>query len=417
MRYRSVLDAVIGYEMKNIESSIKQFSSIKLPVILITSLFFLWGFSYGLLDVLNKHFQEVLHIGKRESSLLQAAYFGAYFMMALPAGKLMQRYGYKAGILSGLIIFAIGACLFYPAAHFFSFNAFLLALFVLATGLTFLETAANPLMTVIGKPERAAFRLNLAQSFNGVGSIAGPLLGGYLFFGSSGGRGNFNQVQYMYMAIALVVLLLALVIFKTQMPEPDKLVKASGAFKVSDLFRDKRFMAAVIAQFFYVAAQVGVAAFFINYCTEQGDSGNKTASYFLSIAMILFTLGRFTGTALLRIIAPNKLLTGYALINVVLCIVVVFAIKPFNIIALMVIFFYESVMFPTIFTMGLRNMNDRTQIASSVLVMSIVGGAIVPYFMGMIADAYSTAFAYLIPMFCFIIVGWFGWISSKENAV
>jgi len=133
--------------------------------------------------------------------------------------------------------------------------------------------------------------------------------------------------------------------------------------------------------------------------------------------MILFTLGRFTGTALLRIISPNKLLTGYALINVVLCIVVVFALKPFNIIALMVIFFYESVMFPTIFTMGLRNMNDRTQIASSVLVMSIVGGAIVPYFMGMIADAYSTAFAYLLPMFCFIIVGWFGWISSKENTV
>jgi FHS family L-fucose permease-like MFS transporter len=403
--------------MKNIEASIKQFSSIKLPVILITSLFFLWGFSYGLLDVLNKHFQEVLHIGKRESSLLQAAYFGAYFMMALPAGKLMQRFGYKTGILSGLIIFSCGAFLFYPAALFFNFSAFLFALFVLATGLTFLETAANPLMTVIGKPERAAFRLNLAQSFNGVGSIAGPLLGGYFFFGLSNATENFNQVQFMYLGIGLAVLILALVIFKTQMPEPDKLVKASGPSKISDLFRDKRFMAAVIAQFFYVAAQVGVAAFFINYCTEQGGSGNKTASYFLSIAMVLFTLGRFTGTALLRIIAPSKLLTGYAFINVVLCLVVVFAIKPFNIIALIVIFFYESVMFPTIFTMGLRNMNDRTQIASSVLVMSIVGGAIVPYFMGMIADRFSTATAYLIPMFCFMIVAWFGWISSKENAV
>ncbi|HRO69697.1 MAG TPA: MFS transporter, partial [Chitinophagaceae bacterium] len=192
-----------------------------LPIILVTSLFFLWGFAYGLLDVLNKHFQETLNITKGRSMLLQAAYFGAYFLIALPAGLFMQRRGYKKGIIFGLLLYATGALLFYPSAQNASFSFFLLALFILASGLTFLETAANPYVTVLGKPETSEFRLNLSQSFNGVGAFLGPLVGGLLFFGdeSSTGTDGLESVQWVYIAIAAVVLVVAAFFLRTPMPE------------------------------------------------------------------------------------------------------------------------------------------------------------------------------------------------------
>src|SRR5215217_2445485 len=226
--------------------------SYTLPIILVTSLFFLWGLAYGLLDVLNKHFQETLNITKQRSTLLQAAYFGAYFLIALPAGLFMQRVGYKKGIITGLLLYAAGALLFYPSAQNSSFTFFLLALFVLASGLTFLETAANPYITVLGNPETSEFRLNLSQSFNGVGSFVGPIIGGALFFGDKAttGKEELDSVKLVYIAIAALVLLVAILFMVTRMPEvkEEELVINKNSHSGKTLVQHTHFVWAVVAQ-------------------------------------------------------------------------------------------------------------------------------------------------------------------------
>ena len=380
-----------------------------LPIVLVTSLFFLWGLAYGLLDVLNKHFQEALDITKQRSMLLQAAYFGAYFLIALPAGLFMQRVGYKKGIITGLLLYAAGAILFYPAAQNASFSFFLLALFILASGLTFLETAANPYMTVLGKSETAAFRLNLAQSFNGVGAFFGPIIGAQLFFGNQAARQvpELDSVKFVYIAIAVVVLIVAFLFVKTQMPEvkEEELVADQQIRNNKTLFQHRHFVWAVAAQFFYVAAQVGIAALFINYCTEKGlGITNERAAYFLSGSLLLFTVGRFAGTAMMKLMAPNKLLAIYALVNILLCAGVIWLQGMISIYTLMAIFFFESIMFPTIFALGVKNLGVHTKKGASFIIMAIVGGALVPYGMGILAEAYSTPFSYIIPLICFVVV-------------
>ena len=380
-----------------------------LPIILITSLFFLWGLAYGLLDVLNKHFQETLNITKQRSTLLQAAYFGAYFLIALPAGFFMQKVGYRKGIITGLLLYATGAILFYPSAQNESFPFFLLALFVLASGLTFLETAANPYITVLGKPETSEFRLNFAQSFNGVGSFLGPIIGGALFFGNKPtvGASQLDSVKYVYIAIAAVVLLVAFLFFKTPMPEvkEEELVIDEKGHAGKKLFGHTHFVWAVVAQFFYIAAQVGIAALFINYCTEKNIGiNNERAAYLLSGSLVLFTAGRFAGTALMKIIAPNKLLALYALINIGLSFVVIMAPGIISVYSLMAIFFFESIMFPTIFALGIKNLGVYTKKGASYIIMSIVGGALVPLVMGSLAQSRSTSFSYIVPLICFVFV-------------
>ena len=380
-----------------------------LPIILVTSLFFLWGLAYGLLDVLNKHFQETLNITKQRSTLLQAAYFGAYFLIALPAGVFMQKAGYRKGIITGLLLYATGAILFYPSAQNESFPFFLLALFVLASGLTFLETAANPYITVLGKPETSEFRLNLAQSFNGVGSFLGPIIGGALFFGGKPTTGStqLDTVKYVYIAIAVIVLLVAFLFFKTPMPEvkEEELVIDKKEHAGKKLFQHTHFVWAIVAQFFYVAAQVGIAALFINYCTEKNVGiDNERASYLLSGSLVLFTAGRFAGTALMKVIAPNRLLALYAIINIGLCSVVVMAPGIISVYSLIAIFFFESIMFPTIFALGVKNLGIYTKKGASYIIMSIVGGALVPILMGSLAQSHSTPFSYIVPMICFVFV-------------
>ncbi len=392
-----------------------------IPLILVTSLFFLWGLAYGLLDVLNKHFQEALNVTKARSTLLQAAYFGAYFLIALPAGLFMNRFGYKNGILLGLLLYALGAFLFYPSAQMASFNFFLLALFILASGLTCLETAANPYVTVLGDPATSAFRLNLSQCFNGVGSFVGPLIAAELFFGGSSGEGNSNldSVKTVYIVIAIVVLCIAFMFRRTYLPEikEERALPEQQATAVSkSLFQHRHFTFGVIAQFFYVAAQVGIAALFINYCTEA-DPGinNAKGSYLLSISLALFTAGRFAGTALMKKVAPNRLLTAFALINVLLCIVVIWGKGWLSVYSLMAVFFFESIMFPTIFALGVKDMGPLTKKASSFQIMAIVGGAVMPFAMGLLAEN-GTAQSYIIPLLCFIIVAWYGWRGYRVKS-
>lgn len=391
-----------------------------LPFVMITSLFFLWGFAYGLLDVLNKHFQETLNITKSRSTLLQAAYFGAYFIVALPAGLFMNRYGYKRGIILGLLLYAAGAFVFYPASEASSFNLFLLALFILASGLACLETAANPYVTVLGDPETATTRLNLSQCFNGVGSFLGPVIASYLFFGDTpaGDTGNLDSVKMIYVIIGVMVLLVAGIFMRTTLPEI-KETKIGSFAELNDrpLFSHSNFTFGLVAQFFYVAAQVGIAALFINYCTESGvQMDNSAAAKFLSIGLILFTIGRFVGTSLMRVIPASRLLAIYALINVALSVIVISEQQWLSVYALLGLFFFMSIMFPTIFALSIKDLGKNTKKASSFLIMSIVGGAIVPVIMGLLADQYSTAVAYVIPLGCFIIVFFYGLKGHKIEA-
>jgi MFS transporter, FHS family, L-fucose permease len=385
-----------------------------IPLILVTSLFFLWGFSYGLLDVLNKHFQEILKITPKRSTLLQAAYFGAYFLIAFPAGMFMNKYGYRKGIIVGLLLYATGAFLFYPAAQKADFNFFLIALFVIASGLACLETAANPYVAVLGKPSTSEARLNLSQCFNGVGSFLGPLLAAYVFFNDDN-KGSLETVKSVYIIIGIVVLIVAGFFFRTTLPEiKESEIVSSADLDKKPLFAHTNFVWGVVAQFFYVAAQVGVAALFINYCTESGAGiSNAKASTLLSFSLLLFTIGRFAGTALMRRIAPNKLLAVYALFNIVLCALVMWKHSWVSVYALMIVFFFESIMFPTIFALGIKDLGHHTKKASSFLIMSIVGGAIAPYVMGMFIHDYSTAFAYIVPLICFVVVAWYGWVGYR----
>jgi len=390
------------------------------PLILVTGLFLLWGLAYGLLDVLNKHFQETLHIDKARSTLLQMAYFGAYFLIALPAGIFMNRFGYKKGIITGLLLYTAGAFLFYPSAQTSNFNFFLLAMFVLASGLAFLETAANPYVTVLGDPKTSAFRLNLAQSFNGVGSFIGPIIAANVFFDNSTNEASqLDSVKMVYLVIGVIVLLVAAVFWRTPLPEIKEDKKVSDVQQIiKPLFHHRNFTGAIIAEFFYVAAQVGIAALFINYCTENNQSiSNADAAYLLSICLLLFTIGRFVGTALMRNIAPNKLLFFFALINIFLCILVISNRSWLSVYSLMAIFFFESIMFPTIFALGVKDLGHHTKKGSSFIIMSIVGGALMPYLMGLIAEKYSTAISYSVLVICFVVVAWYGWSGYKIRAM
>ncbi len=379
----------------------------RLAFVLVTSLFFMWGLSYGLLDVLNKHFQETLDITRARSGLLQMAYFGAYFLMALPAAMLMNRKGYKTGILLGLFLFAAGALLFIPATAAREFEFFLFALFVIACGLACLETAANPYITFLGAPEKSEQRLNLSQSFNGLGSFVGPLIGGALFFADGGDR--HGNVQATYVVIAAVVALIAVLIARTPMPDIREKTVSLQAVIDKPLGAQRHLHFAVAAQFFYVAAQVGIGAFFINYVTEQAHGiSSSNAAYLLSVGMLCFLGGRFLGTALMSRIAPATLLCAYAAINVALCLLVVAGIGMVSVVALIATFFFMSIQFPTIFALGVKNLGVHTKRGASFIIMAIVGGAIVPPLMGLLADRSSTAVSYLIPAACFAVVAWYG---------
>lgn len=390
-----------------------------LALVLVTSLFFMWGLSYGLLDVLNKHFQETLHVSHAQSGLLQAAYFGAYFLWALPAAALMERFGYKTGILLGLCLYAAGALLFVPATAAASYPMFLFALFVIASGLGCLETAANPYVTVLGPAEGGARRLNLSQSFNGLGQFVGPLLGGLLFFREREAvvADATDPVRAVYIAIAVVVVAMAVLFWRTSLPDiREKQDDGQPTPPKVRLLGQRHFVFAVVAQFFYVAAQVGVGAFFLNFVTRGGGVTSQQAAFLLSAAMLLLLGGRFLGTALMSVVAPARLLGTYGVANVVLVLVAIFSANAYvSIGALLGVFFFMSIMFPTIFALGVRDLGASTKRGASLLIMSIVGGAIAPYVMGAVSDASGIAHAFFIPAVCFAVVGWYGFVGSRAR--
>lgn len=421
-------------------------SSYLRPFALVTSLFLLWGFAHGLLDVLDKHFQNTLHISKAESGFVQFSLYIGYLAMAYPAGVFMKRFGYKNGIILGLSLFATGAFLFYPVAKLVAFVPFLMALFIIACGLSCLETAANPYTTVLGPKEGAARRINIAQSFNGMGWILGPLLGGWFIFGAEkkGNAGTFDSLIPPYMYVGSIVVVVAIIFAFTRLPaiKEDNEEGIAENATVGELFKHTGFVLAVIAQFLYVAAQTGFNSFFINYVTESlsgvqavvsgmmqnlGRFGEvfmpknpeQAASLILALGgMGCFWIGRLAGSWLMKFIAPARLLALYALINTVLSFIVVIRLGWLSVIALFSAYFFMSLMFPTIFALGIRGLGPLTKKASSFLVMAVAGGAFCPPLMGAVADHAGMSIAFIIPMCCFAFITFYAaWVNHKPMAL
>lgn len=386
--------------MKNIVS--KQFL---LPFVLIASLFFFWGFAHSILDILNKHYQDALVISKTRSALVQAMVYGGYFIMAIPAGAIIRKWGYRAGVLTGLILYGIGALLFIPGEMIMSFNFFLVCLFVIGCGLTCLETASNPYIAVLGDEETSASRLNLAQSLNGLGWIVGPLVGGLLVF--RGADGNSGSVALPYTIIGIAVLLIAIVISRVKLPEikEDTVDITSG----ESLFHSRIFVFGLVAIFFYVAAQTGINSFFINYVTESQPSvSSRDAALMLSFGgMGLFFVGRLLGSWGMGYIKAGALLLLCALGASACMLVVILGSGIIAVSALVMIYLCESIMFPTIFALALRGLDaSNTKRGSSYLIMGIVGGAIAPILMGVLGET-DMAIGFIIPLVCFIVIAAF----------
>lgn len=375
------------------------------PFVLVTSLFFLWGLAHSILDVLNKHFQETMEgVGKTESALVQAVMYGGYFVMALPAGQIIKRYGYRAGVITGLLLYGIGALLFIPGGQLLSFPFFLFSLFVIGCGLTCLETSANPYVTVLGNAEGAARRINLSQSFNGLGWIVGPLIGGHFAFAVGADKGS---IAIPYAIIGVVVLCVALVFAQVKLPEvqADGVAQTESAHATDSLWQHRNFVYGLIALFLYVAAQTGINSFFINYVTEHASVSNVNASLLLGFGgMGLFMAGRMGGSWLmLRVRAERVLL--YCAVGATLAMAVLLSgAGVAGVAAFMLCYLCESIMFPTIFALALKGVGQHTKRASSFLIMSIVGGAIAPILMGLIADHASMAMAFIVPLCCFVVI-------------
>ncbi|MDB5007452.1 MAG: L-fucose transporter [Mucilaginibacter sp.] len=402
-----------------------KFTERKYVVILlfITSLFMLWGLALTLGDVLNRHFQNVLHISKSRSALVQLSMFGAYAVMGIPAGIFMKKFGYKNGVLLGLFLYATGAFLFIPAANAESFNFFRIALFVLACGLATLETVAHPFVASLGDQRTSDQRINFSQAFNGLGGVIGPLIGSYFILKAGQEHSNdLVSVKHLYIVIGTVIALIGVAFAFVKVPElsdphsvaTDSYAVAGMAHIDKKLFQHKHFVFAAIAQFFNVAAQGGTWAYFINYGHDVMHFSDEKAGYFFSVSMIMMVVGRSAGTVLMRYIAPNKLLATFALCNIIMCIIVAQSFGWVSFIALLLINFFFSIMFPTIFSLGLKNMGKQTQQASSFIVMGVVGGGIFPPLMGLIAN-HSVASAYYLPIICYAVIFVFGYSYSKLN--
>jgi FHS family L-fucose permease-like MFS transporter len=392
--------------------------------IFVTSLFMLWGVAHSISDVLNKHFQNVLDLSKAQSGLIQFSVFGAYFVMSIPAGLFMKKFGYKKGVLLGLTLFALGAALFIPAANSVSFSFFRIALFILGCGMAALETVAHPFVASLGDQRTSDRRINFSQSFNALGTMIGPALGSNILLAGSEGSGDLSSVKILYAGIAIFIALVALAFTFVKVPaltDPHAAPATSAEAVNVDttpgkkLFRHRHFVWAAIAQFFNVAAQAGTWGFFINYGHEKMGFSDTTAGNYMILFMAMMAAGRIVGTWLMQYIAPNKLLAAFALGSVISCILVAQSWGWPSFIALLMINFFFSIMFPTIFSLGLKNLGPHTQQASSFISMGVVGGAFFPYLMGMTANE-DVAKAYYLPILCYAIIFLFGAKGYKVKA-
>lgn len=403
---------------------------------LITSLFFMWAVANNFNDILIKQFQKALDLSRMQSGLVQTAFYLGYFTIALPAGWVITRVGYKNGILIGLALYAVGAILFYPAAEIRAFGFFLFALYVIAAGLAFLETAANPFITVMGPSATGAQRLNLAQSFNGFGAFLAPFIGGAMIFsGVEHSKAELEAmtpdaleawrasealaVQAPYLILAAIVLGIAVLVWRVRFPEIIEQTYVYDHAETVPLRSFRHLRWAVVTQFFYVGAQVSVWSYFINFAEDLVHASERDAAHYLGFSLMTFMIGRFVGTALMRVVAPAKMLVIYGLAAAALCLVAVLSTGWMAVIALGLTSFFMSVMFPTIFALGVTELGPRTKLGSSLIIMAIIGGALFPPLVGLIADRmHSLQSGMVMPLTSFIVVALFGrymarWLAER----
>ncbi len=403
-----------------------------LPLILVTSLFFLWALTSNLIPTLIPHLKKACRLTDFQSAFIDSAYWIAYFVIALPAGMVMKKLGYKKAIIIGLLIAAAGAFLFYPAAEQRTFGFFLVALFIVASGMAFLETAANPYMTVLGSAETASQRLNFAQAFNGLGAfIAAFFLSKVILSGKEISEASLaklsvsdadflltqeaKSLQWPYIIIGFILLLVAILFMVVRFPKEkiseDTQSNTSNSF---NLFQHKNVLLGIAAQFFYVGAQVCISSFFIRYAKFSAGLEELEAATYLGFLLMGFMLGRYAGTFLMQYIKPANLLKYYSVASIVLLCMVVFMGGKISLYALIGVEFFMSIMFPTIFSLAIGGLGEKTKIASSYIVMSIVGGALFPVLMGKLSDLFNIQLAYLVPAICFFVVFYF---SIKVKSV
>jgi len=402
--------------------------TLMLPFILVCSVFFLWGIAHNLDSVLIPHLKKACQLNNRQSTYIDMAVFFAYFVMAIPAGGLLKKFGYKKCIIIGLSLFAAGALLFIPAANTLTYGLFIGGLFIIGCGLATLETAANPYAAILGDPAKSAFRLNLAALFNGAAAPVAAFIGtNFILSGkeytpqqlaamSNSYRSNYllheaSSVKLPYIILACILIAVAILFYFSDLPEIKNVSKEETTNgKFFGALRHKHLSWAVVAQFFYVGAQVCVTSFFIRMAKQGGGFDEKTAGYYLGLYGLLFMGGRFVGTMLLRYIASHKLLTVYAVLSVLLCAVAILGKGAYVVYCLGAIGFFMSIMFPTIFALGIDGIGDDTKPGSSWLVMSVVGGAVLPYVMATVIDLNNDSIqtGYIVPLICFIVVLYFG---------
>jgi MFS transporter, FHS family, L-fucose permease len=405
------------------------------PFLLVTALFFLWGIPNNLNDVLIRQFMKSFEITRFRAGLVQSAFYMGYFLLSMPAALLMRRFGYKTGLVTGLLLYSFGTLLFWPAARMESYAFFLFALFVIATGLAFLETGANPFIAQLGDAETSERRLNFSQAFNPLGAISGALIGTtFIFSGveltpvqvaarkASGAYAAYLQQETMrvitpYLVLGCVVLVAAFLMVRTKFPSTEgqsQTVVSLEEGNFRNLLHYPHFLQAVVAQFFYVGAQVGTWSYFIQYVQDYVHASEKTAGLFLTGTLVAFGVGRFSATVLMKYVRPNRLMGLYSLVNVVLVAVGVLFPGWIGLWSIFLTSFFMSLMFPTIFALGLKELGPNTKLGGSLIVMAIIGGAVFTPLMGLVFEhTRSMADAMLIPLGCYLFIGYFAFFGSR----
>lgn len=406
----------------------------RISFILVTTLFLFWGIPNNLNDILIKQFMKSFEITRLEAGLIQSAFYLGYFLLALPAALIMRKYSYKAGLVTGMFLYSIGTFLFWPAAHSGKYGFFLFALFVIASGLSFLETGANPFIAGLGSPESSERRLNFSQAFNPFGAILGVLIGTIFIF--SGIEPDQNKIEAMkqtgeyaaflesetmrvirpYMVLGIVVFLWAILMIKTKFPKISNEENGNDTKgNPRELLKYRHFLSGVFAQFCYVGAQVGTWSFFIQYSQDYTGIAEKTAGYFLTGTLIAFLIGRFSATIFMQYIKPGKLMGIYAIANILLVGIAVLHPGWVGVWSIFLSSFFMSLMFPTIFALGIKGLGPNTKIAGSAIVMAIIGGGVFTPLMGLVAQT-SMALAMLIPLGCYVVITLYAfWWSVPKN--
>lgn len=401
-----------------------------------TSIFFMWGFLTCLNDILIPHLKAVFELNYAKAMLVQFTFFGAYFLMSLPAGRLVARLGYKQGIVAGLVIAGIGALGFWPAAELRIYGAFLGALFVLATGITVLQVAANPYVALLGPERTASSRLTMAQALNSLGTAIAPIFGGLLILGNTVKStdelaalplaeqvayrtAEAQSVQGPYVGLAIALFALALFVFLFRLPALTENSEQADSSRhtYGDALRHRHLLFGVLAIFFYVGAEVSIGSFLVNYLSlpNIGGFSEKEATHYVSLYWTMAMVGRFAGSALLVRFSPRKLLALFALVNVGLLALTMGSEGKLALYSVVATGLFNSIMFPTIFALGIERLGPLTNKASSLLIMAIVGGALVPFVQGLLADRIGVHHSFVLPLLCYGYVIFYGLVGSRSS--